>query len=95
MEIKLQLTNEEIAEWKNLNYGVELKERMEKLKEEMMELDAEVKEGNYEGMIEELADVIFIVDHIATLIGTNIEDMAKYAVHKNLMREFNPKYKRK
>lgn len=80
-------------------YGRSLKARCAKLLEETQEFTAEllVEDGmiNRENLIDELADINFIVFHLACILNRTQEELLVEALDKARGREKNQDYKRK
>lgn len=82
-------------------FGIEYRNRIFKLKEEVNELEVaaenfvtEHTENNYIKLYEELADVNIIIYHIAKLLGRSQEELLKSAALKIKERINNPDFQR-
>lgn len=94
--------------WMNERYGVNLRERRAKLHEEFAEFDAELAkyengEGNEMDVIHEAGDVIVVMLHILTIVGslsvkmlwTFLNALIVSTHWKNVLRVDQPDYGRK
>lgn len=97
----LHLSKEgELIAHANNKFGEDLEKRFHKFHEEVGELDVEIfqhlytKRGDMDRIKDELADVHYVLIHIASLFGMNIEDMIDLSLDKMKQREVNPNYKR-
>lgn len=95
--------NEIIAMF-NADYGINIERRLEKLNEELNELkDAlynyfeQAKSGkiDFSDITDEMGDVLAVMTHVCSLIGTDPRTLFFEAVEKIERRKTDPNYKRK
>ena len=91
-------------EMANKDYGTNIELRLIKLNEELNELkdaindfSAQVKSGNADttDIKDEMGDVLAVMTHFCSLIGTNPRELFLEAVEKIERRKKDPNYKRK
>lgn len=94
--------NEIIAMF-NTDYGINIERRLEKLNEELNELkDAlynyfeQAKSGkiDFSDITDEMGDVLAVMTHVCSLIGTDPRTLFFEAVEKIERRKTDPNYKR-
>ena len=94
--------NEIIAMF-NADYGINIERRLEKLNEELNELkDAlynyfeQAKSGkiDFSDITDEMGDVLAVMTHVCSLIGTDPRTLFFEAVDKIKRRKTDPNYKR-
>lgn len=94
----LSIERLEVADYLTGKYGVNVGQRIAKLREEVEELSeayASVIEPDDIGeFIDELADVTIVAFHIASIFDYSQEELLKIASHKIKVREKNPNYQR-
>ncbi len=79
---------------RNVGFDWEEKEQVwEKVKEEMSEVEAEIKNGNHEGAEEEFGDLLFSVVNAARLYGVDPEN-ALEKTNRKFIKRFNHLEKR-
>lgn len=93
----------EIITMFNADYGINIERRFEKLNEELNELkDAlynyfeQAKSGkiDYTDITDEMGDVLAVMTHVCSLIGTDPRTLFFEAVDKIKRRKTDPNYKR-
>lgn len=83
----------------NKDFGTDLRTRLNKLAEEAGELSKAI-EGYYTGkngiwaIKDEMSDVMAVMTHVTSLIGTNTDDLLLEALDKINGRKKDPNYKR-
>ena len=82
------------------NYGRNQYIRMQKLREELEELDHAITkyildDVNSEDIIDEMIDVVAVISHLCSIFGTDINKLLLQAHDKVKGREKDPNYKRK
>lgn len=82
------------------NYGRNQYIRMQKLREELEELDHAITkyildDVNSEDIIDEMSDVVAVITHLCSIFGTDINKLILQAHDKVKGREKDPNYKRK
>ena len=95
------ITEAKIQELSDKLYGVDPIERMEKLNEEVAELDEAVINYGYsptpknlEKVKDELSDCLFVLVSKFKNYNTNFRELAEMAINKSKQREINPNFKR-
>ena len=82
------------------NYGRERFARMVKLQEEIDELKQELvfylaDYDNIYNLTDEMSDVVAVITHLCSILGTDLNKLLKQAYKKVKGREKDPNYKRK
>ena len=82
-------------------YGRDFRKRTAKLREECMELVEAIDnlspaqhDGELDRLIDEMADVMAVMTHVASLLNMSLVDLLETAIDKVLKRVDNPDYKR-
>ena len=90
-----------VQDFSALKYGTNPLERMEKLLEEVSELDEAViayqkspTKKNFEKFKDELGDSLFVLISLVGIYGTNIGELMENTMYKIKMRETDKNYKR-
>lgn len=83
----------------NQYFGTDLNKRLRKLEEETTELKQAIIEYNaglngIEAVKDEMSDVLAVITHVSSLLGTNTRDLFFEAVEKIIKRKEDPNYKR-
>lgn len=69
-------------------WGHDQLQRMEKLKEEVAELDEAIKSGNQEDIEDELGDVLAVLMHIIAIAAPLPQRMMPYQINKLLLQTY-------
>ena len=103
------MTEKKAIDLFNRLYGTDLKTRLDKLKEEMIELLDEIDIYNEKGtqigfiknkndknkrLIDEVSDVLAVLIHTASILNLSIDELLRLAIDKCEKRQINPNYKR-
>lgn len=80
-------------------FGRDLNKRLNKLNEETNELACAIMEYNagwngIEAVRDEMSDVIAVLTHVASIMGTDVGSLMESALDKVIGRKENPSYKR-
>ena len=83
----------------NQDFGTDLNRRLIKLEEETTELKQSIVEYNawlngIEAVKDEMSDVLAVITHVSSFLGTNPRDLFFEAVDKITNRKEDPNYKR-
>lgn len=83
----------------NQDYGTDINKRLSKLAEEsgaLIEAIVEYKSGldGIEAVKDEMSDVLAVLTHVSSLLGTNTSNLFFEAVEKIIKRKEDPNYKR-
>ncbi len=97
----ISIAEQKIVSIMNRKYGLDFRKRFEKLDEEMEELmeakEQYVSDGTLKArdhIKEELADVMAVLTHLASLFDMSIDELLIEALLKIHIRDHNPKYLR-
>lgn len=92
----------QIVELFDKKYGRDEVLRLDKLNEELLELNREVllyfsdnDINNIEDICDEMSDVVAVIAHLCSIFGTDLNKLLKKAYNKVKGREKNPNYLRK
>lgn len=90
----------ELVQLFDKSYGRERFARMVKLQEELEELKQELLfyfsgVGKRENMLDEMSDVVAVIAHLCSILGTDLNKLLKQAYKKVKGREKDPNYLRK
>lgn len=82
------------------NYGREELDRIIKLQEELDELKTELlfyfaSDAKIENILDEMSDVVAVIAHLCSILGTDLNKLLKQAYKKVQGREKDPNYLRK
>lgn len=95
-------TEREIIEMFDEKYGRDTAVRLEKLNEELLELNREVllyfsdnDINNIEDICDEMSDVVAVIAQLCSICGTDLNKLLKQAYKKVKGREKDPNYLRK
>lgn len=83
----------------NEDYGTDLNKRLRKLLEETIELSQAIVGYNYglngiEAIKDEMSDVLAVLTHVSSLLGTDQRELLENALDKIIKRKKDPNYKR-
>lgn len=89
----------EAIEMFNHDYGTDLNKRLRKLKEETGELNLAIAEYNaglngIEAIKDEMSDVLAVLTHVSSLLGTDPRELFENALEKIIKRKKDQNYKR-
>lgn len=92
----------ELVELFDKKYGRDEALRLDKLNEELLELNREVllyfsnnDINNIEDICDEMSDVVAVIAHLCSIFGTDLNKLLKQAYNKVKGREKDPNYLRK
>lgn len=89
----------EAVEMFNQDYGTDINKRLSKLAEETGELSQAIAEYNaglngIEAIKDEMSDVLAVLTHVSSLLGTDTRELLENALDKIIKRKKDPNYKR-
>lgn len=83
----------------NEDFGTDINKRLSKLAEETGELSQAIAEYNaglngIEAIKDEMSDVLAVLTHVSSLLGTDTRELLENALDKIIKRKKDPNYKR-
>jgi len=94
-------TEEKLIKHFDKKYGRSSGFRLDKLKEECMELFDAIEnyelycnDQSYDHLLDEMSDVLAVITHVASIFNGTSDDLLELAIEKSEKRVFNPKYKK-